>query len=270
MNRNILRGVAALAIGLLALGAGCKRSGGEAGGAGSAKVKVFAAAGLHAMLDELTPAGNDALKPASLSIDYGGTGHLLGKLATLSAPELRPDVFIAAEQSFADKAVARKLVDRTEVIGYNVPVIVVNNDSKADIQSVADLGKEGVRLALGSNEGPAIGVVSDELLKGAGLDRLLTRGLPRLATVEDVANTVKLGHADAGIVWEMTATQPANAGKMRMIAIPNAPRVAIVACRVTQCPHPAQADAYIKFLANSELARSAMARYHIVPTSRPE
>ncbi|MDD4891636.1 MAG: substrate-binding domain-containing protein [Phycisphaerae bacterium] len=261
MNKSIV--IIALC-GLAALAAfGCKSK------PSATKVVVYAAAGLHGPIGEVTAEFNATIKPAELSIDYAGTGQLLGKLKTASAPEYRPDVFIAAEESYAKKAVDQGLADRTEVWGYNVPVLVVSNSSTIAIEKLADLGKAGVKVSLGENRGPAIGIVSDKLLDQAGLGDV-AKAAVRCSTVEEVANNVKLGHADAAIIWEMTARQPGNADKMKIIPIPDAPRVAIVLCRVAKCPHPAQADAFIKFLTTSPSARAAMVRHSILPaTTQP-
>jgi molybdate transport system substrate-binding protein len=257
MNRAFVL-VLVAASGLVVFGAGCQ-------GKRSEQVRVYAAAGLRLPLDELKGDLEARLSGATVSFDYAGTGQLLGKLKTAAAPEYRPDIFIAAEDTFALEAKRLGLVDRIETLGYLVPVLAVSKGSQAGIESLADLGRPGVKVALGESRGPAIGVVSDQILQRAGLGDVRARVTATGSTVQEVANYIALGHVDAGIIWDAIATMGDYRGKLRVIPIPGARPSPILICRVAGCPHPELADAAIRFLTTSESARGALAKYGVTP-----
>ena len=230
-----------------------------------AEVKVFAAAGLRVALDETKPAFESQNAPAVLSFDYGGTNQLLGRLKALTAPEYRPDVFIAAEETYAREAEQQGLVDRVVPLAYQTPVLAVSNKATVTIEKLSDLAGEDVKkVSLGDPKGPAVGKVADALLAKAGLADVRKKAVSR-DTVQDVALDIALGHADAGIIWDTIASQGDFRDKMRVIPIPGATPVAVLVCRVAKCPHPDLADAYIKFLTTSDAARQAFRKHGFVP-----
>jgi molybdate transport system substrate-binding protein len=240
----------------------------------SAEVRILCAAGLQEAMSELEPQLNAELSPASVRFDFASTGSLLGKLKVESAPEYRADIFIATEASFAEDARKLGLVDRAEPLAFMRPVLIVWKGSKANVRSLADLARADVKIALGEPTGPAIGKVSDKLLADAGLADVCAKA-ERRDTVQQVANYVKLGHADAGIVWDVVAIQPEIRDKVTTIAIPNAPLVPVLICRVANCPHPREADAAIRFLTASVPARQCFAKFGFTsaatqPTSRDD
>jgi molybdate transport system substrate-binding protein len=226
----------------------------------AAEVRILAAAGLQESMTELEPQLDAELSPASVRIEFASSGSLLGKLKAESAPEYRADIYIPAEASFADDAKRLGLVDRVVPLAFQTPVLVVWNGCKADVRALADLARPDVKVALGEPVGPAIGKVSDKLLADTGLATVCAKA-DRRDTVQQVAQYVALGHADAGIIWDVVARQGNFREKLRVIAIPNAPRVPVLICRIANCPHPREADAAIRFLTTSAPARQCFAKF---------
>jgi ABC-type molybdate transport system substrate-binding protein len=90
-------------------------------------------------------------------------------------------------------------------------VIAVAKGNPKSITTVQDLLKEDVRVALGNPDAASIGKQTKILLEQAGLwddvkSRVEATGVFK-PTVPEVANDVKLGAVDAGIVWDSTVSQ---------------------------------------------------------------
>jgi molybdenum ABC transporter molybdate-binding protein len=93
----------------------------------------------------------------------------------------------------------------------------VNKDSKKKIKSLSDLLKPDVVVALGDPEQTAIGKAVRNRLENIEVDgtnrwkqleaRVRKDGVFK-TTVNDIANDVKLGTADAAIVWDSTISMP--------------------------------------------------------------
>jgi ABC-type molybdate transport system substrate-binding protein len=56
-------------------------------------------------------------------MEYDGSGKLLGRLVTAKAPEYRPDIYVAGDALYGEKAREQDLVDRTETLATFRPVI---------------------------------------------------------------------------------------------------------------------------------------------------
>jgi molybdate transport system substrate-binding protein len=218
-------------------------------------VNVYCAAGLRDALADLIPVFEKQYSPAKVQIDYAGSGELLGRIKTVPV-EHRPDVFIAAEESYADQAQQADLIDSRATLAYFVPVIVVAKGNPKGIKTLADLARPDVTVALGEPRGPAIGLVTDQILKRAGLMGIRQKAGGTFATVQTVAAQVSLHNADAAIVWDTIARQGDFANTLDTIAIADAPNVKVVICRISQCTSPTLADDFIG-LATANAGREA-------------
>ena len=240
---------------LMASSAGCSSKG------KARPLAVYCAAGLRDPISQLIPVFERDHAPATVRVDYAGSGELLGRMRAASAPEHRPDVFIAAEESYAQQARQVGLVDRCETLAYFVPVIAVAKGNPKGIRALANLGRTDVKVVLGDPRGPAIGLVTDQILAKAGLMSVRQRVGGAFATAQAVATQVSLHNADACIIWDTVARQGDFRDALEVVPIPDAPLVRIVIGRVTQCSHPEVADDFIRLVTTTETARAAFRRY---------
>ncbi|MEK6248522.1 MAG: substrate-binding domain-containing protein, partial [Planctomycetales bacterium] len=87
-------------------------------------------------------------------------------------------------------------------------VIAVRTGNPQGIQSVSDLLKKGVSVAIGDPEAAAVGKKTRQLLSASGQWKaLVQQAIVQKPTVNDIANAVKLGSVDAGVIWDSTAEQ---------------------------------------------------------------
>jgi molybdate transport system substrate-binding protein len=118
------------------------------------------------------------------------------------------DLFLPADDGFLAVAAGRGLVADTMPLATMRGVIAVPAGNPRNIRSVADLCAEGLRVSLADPEVAAIGAVVRTALAADGRwERLAARaggsgrGVFR-TTVHEVANDVRLGSVDAGIVFD--------------------------------------------------------------------
>jgi molybdate transport system substrate-binding protein len=130
------------------------------------------------------------------------------------------DVFASASETWMD-AVQRSapgVVDRSD-FARNRLVIIVPPDDPAKIESLADLGNDGVKLVLAA-EGVPAGDYAREALRAAGVGATAEANV--VSNEQDdkaVVQKVLLGEADAGIVYRTDLTADV-ASQVKAISIP--------------------------------------------------
>ena len=88
------------------------------------------------------------------------------------------------------------------------PVVAVAKGNPKNIRTFDDLLREDVRVALANPDAASIGRTIQELLeKQRPMGRVEEHAKVFKPTVGDVANDVKIGSVDAGVVWDATARQ---------------------------------------------------------------
>lgn len=146
-----------------------------------------------------------------VQVEPDGSGKLLSKLRVAAD---RGDLFLAADASYTELARKEGLVAETIPVAGIHPVIVTRKDNPRQITSVRDLLREDVKVALANPELAAVGQATRKALAPTGewaeLEKQSKRFQAKVSlvgTVNEVAQAVKLGAADAGIVWDATARQ---------------------------------------------------------------
>jgi molybdenum ABC transporter molybdate-binding protein len=177
---------------------------------------LFCAAGMRRPVEQIR-AGFERECGVHVDVQYGGSNTLLSQLQVSRVA----DLYLAADDAYLAIARDKGLVKETLSIADMVPVIVVAKGNPKGIGGIADLLQEDVRVALGSPDQAAIGKRTREALAASGqwalLERHATQSGVFKPTVPDVANSVKIGSVDAGIVWSATASQYP---ELEAIAIP--------------------------------------------------
>jgi len=140
-----------------------------------------------------------------VSIQYGGSGTLLSSIRVSKVG----DLYIAADSSYTDLAAQYWILSDAATVATLRPVIVVPHGNPKGIRGIEDLLKPGIKVALGNPDAASIGkqteILMKHLEKWAPLDRAVKDHGVFKPTVNEVANDVKLGTVNAGIVWDATA-----------------------------------------------------------------
>ena len=135
-------------------------------------------------------------------IQYGGSGTLLSNLRVAR----KGDLFLAADESYLLMARSNHLLKEIIPLSRMVPVIAVRRGNPKNVRTVADLLR--VELALTNPDAAAVGKITRDLLTQSGQWTALEQHSRVFKpTVNDVANDIKLGTVDAGVVWNATVHQ---------------------------------------------------------------
>ncbi len=225
-----LRPVAVVAAAAVAL-AGCGRS-------GDGPITVGAAASLKSVLPALQP---DA------KMSFAGSDQIAAQIEQ-GAPI---DVFVAADRTFVDRLVAARLADRATPIASNALTIIVPKANPAHIASPKDIARPGVKLVLAQESVP-VGRYARSALRSLNLTAALKNVVSNEDAVTGVVAKVRLGEADAGIVYVTDARTAATAVTSIAIPLEAQPTIVYMAAVVSATKRRAAAEDLVARLAAAE------------------
>lgn len=156
----------------------------------------------------------------SINTVYNGCGILNAQMDSLGAGhDLFPDAYMPCDRYYLGEV--QPLFEAGRDVSSTPIVIVVAPGNPKNIASLADLGRPGVRVAIGQPEQCTIGVLSRKLLEDAGLyDRLLKENVVTQTTSSSLlVPAVATGAADAALAYA-TDTR-SEAGKVDAVPIPS-------------------------------------------------
>ena len=197
------------AIGLLALSVTSSSVFGQRDSPGQEAVLVFAAASTTNAMDEIRQAFQQRTG-VRVQSSYASSGTLAQQIVNGA----NADVFLSADEKWAEYLTKQRLVSRQQNLLTNRLVIVVPADSQLRVQRVEDLiAAEIKHLALGDPDGVPAGKYAREALTEL---RLWERLQGKVVSADDVRHAlafVEAGAAEAGIVY---ATDAALSKKVKM------------------------------------------------------
>ena len=166
----------------------------------------YCAAGIKPPVEEAVAAFT-AECGTQVRLQYAGSGTLLSNIEITGTG----DLYIAGDSSFIETARAKGLVAEAIPLATLRPVVAVRQGNPKGIRTTQDLLRDDVRVALGNPGAAAVGKQTQEALTNRGLwdaveQAVKTRGVFK-PTVNEVANDIKIGTVDAGVVWDATARQ---------------------------------------------------------------
>ncbi len=212
---------------------------------------IYCAAGVRLPLEAcVTSSGQRA------DLSFGGSQTLLVN-AQVSG---RGDLYIPGDDGYIRLAREKGLLAETIPLARMRPVLAVRKGNPKGIRSLDDLAKVDLKLAVPNPEAAACGQLVKEALgkagRWAGVEARTTVLKP---TVNEVANDLKLGSADAGFVWDATVRQYP---ELEAVAIPELSGVvaSISAGVLKSSARPAAALRFARYLASSDRGGPAFAK----------
>src|SRR5690606_27095798 len=174
-----------------------------------------------------------------------------------------------------EQAVELGLARETLPIGHQRPVIAVRRDSDKSVTSIADLIREDVTVSLANPDQAAAGKAIREALRDVQIDEanawealeaaVTQRGVFK-PTVNDVANDVKLGAVDAGIIWDTTVAMPKYRDEMEAIGVAELDRPKLVGLAVlNSSQQPTEALRFARYLTARDRGLPVFADFGIRP-----
>jgi molybdate transport system substrate-binding protein len=170
------------------------------------------------------------------------------------------DVFAAASPKYPELLYKQGLVQKPIQFATNTLVLVVPKSNPAQIHTVDDLTKAGVKIVIGDPSVP-VGSYTRTVLSNLGISAAVLKNVVSQETdVRSVLGKVALGEADAGFVYITDARTVQ--GKVKVIALRESaqPHVVYEVAVVKNSPHLQAAYRYVTRLirpaAQRELERA--------------
>ena len=138
-----------------------------------------------------------------IEINSGGSGELLAHIELSKNGDL-----YVCHAPFADILRKKGLSDKVWTIAELRPVIIVRKGNPKRILGLKDLARKDVELALTDYKLSTLGRMLPTIFEKAGIDFAELNESKRINTNKSgsyVANLVKMGNADAGLVWNVVA-----------------------------------------------------------------
>jgi molybdate transport system substrate-binding protein len=156
------------------------------------------------------------------------------------------DVYAAASPKYTQLLYHDGLVRKPITFATNKLIVIVPKSNPAQIDSVYDLRRQGVKVVIG-DRGVPIGAYTRQLLDALGITDAVMRNVVSQETdVKGIVSKVALGEADAGFVY-VTDARPV-ASKVRKILLPGwaQPLIRYQMAIVSSTPRKVGARAFIR------------------------
>lgn len=187
---------------------------------------VFAAASLTDAFGEIQTRLEDANPELAIDYNFGGSQQL----ATQLSQGANADVFASANEAQMTTARDEGQIDGESVIfARNRLAIIVPTDNPAGIDAPGDLATDDIKLVVANPDVPVGGYTLDVLDSMSGdptvgsdfRSRVEANIVSEEENVRQVVTKVRLGEADAGIVYASDVTEDAR-NDITLIEIPDA------------------------------------------------
>jgi molybdate transport system substrate-binding protein len=237
-------GLAAIAALLLAAGAAAQHR------AAKTRLTVFAAASLTDVFPKIDQAPR---------YSFAGSNSLAAQIR-LGAPA---DVFASADMKLPNELYKEKRCSKPVVFARNRIVVIVPTSNPADIDSIFDLRRRGVKVVIAA-PGVPVGDYTLRVLRKMKLASILSNVVSRETDVREVLAKVALKEADAGFVYRTDAR--ASVLKVRALRIPAwaQPRIQYGICVARASSHREAAQAFVKRVLAPRGQRT-LTRYGFLP-----
>ena len=133
---------------------------------------------------------------------FGGSGTLLSQIELSRSGDIylpgSPDYIIIGERK-------KLLIEESdEIVAYLVPAIITPAGNPANIHSLNDLARPGVRVAIGNPETVCLGLYAVEILEKNGLlDRVMKNVVAFGGSCSKLVNLAALKKVDAILGWRV-------------------------------------------------------------------
>ncbi len=184
---------------------------------------IFAAASLSEAFTDIAAEFESQHPEVDLVLNFAGSQTL--RLQIEQGAQV--DVFASANEIYMQTLVEADLMQNPTIFTHNELLVITPATNPAAIKTLADLSQPGLKLILAGQSVPA-GRYANQVLENLSHDPLLGRDYAQrvrnnLVSEEDsvkgVVTKVRLGEADAGLVYASDVT-PSIASEVQTISVP--------------------------------------------------
>jgi molybdate transport system substrate-binding protein len=140
-----------------------------------------------------------------ISIDYDGSGRLLGKISSIQ----KGDLFMPGSRLYVDIAAEKGLLikDSIKTVAYFIPVVLVQKGNPKNIRSVKDFTREGIKIGIGDERSAAVGKKAQKIFKINNIDpeEVSRNVVYKSGTVDELGIAIQMKNVDAVIIWDVNA-----------------------------------------------------------------
>ncbi|QDU80453.1 Putative binding protein precursor [Polystyrenella longa] len=208
---------------------------------------MFCAAGIRPVTEDVAKQYMEEYG-VEVQLQYGGSNTLLSQIEASQTG----DLFLSADEVYMTQGQAKGLIQETLPLATMKPVLLVAGGNPKGILSADDLVSKDLIIAIGNPGQAAVGRKTEKLLTDSGHWKKLeakirNKGVMK-ATVPEVANDVKIGSADVGIVWDTTAL---NYPDLEVIELPelDAGKAQVKIGVLTSASNPTAALKFARYIA---------------------
>jgi molybdate transport system substrate-binding protein len=198
-------------------------------------------------------------------LHFGGSGKMLSDMELAE----RGDLYFPGSSDFMELAKRKGLVvpETEKIVVYLIPAINVPAENPKGIETLEDLAKPRVRVAIANPKTVCVGLYAVEVLTHNGLaDRVKPNIVKHATSCSQTASLVALGSVDAILGWRVF--QYWNPEKIKTILLPReqVPRVGYIPiARSRYCEQPEAAQAFVDFLLSEE-GKAIFRKWHYLIT----
>lgn len=200
-----------------------------------------------------------------VDLHFGGSGAMLSQMKLTE----RGDIYFPGSSDFMEEAKRRGLVlPQTERrVVYLIPAINVQKGNPENIQSLEDLARPGLKVAIADPETVCVGLYALEVLEKSGLAEAVR---PNIATYTEscakTARVVALRNVDAVIGWRVFQYWSPEEIETVYLSPDQVPRIGYVPIAIsTFSKQPELAQQLIDFVTSDE-ARAIYGKWHYLTT----
>jgi molybdate transport system substrate-binding protein len=184
-------------------------------------IRVMAAASLTEVFNDLEVGFEEKYDDINLELNYAGSQALYSQIKS----GVSADIFASANIKYMNQLKDTDMVLNPSIFAHNKLIVAVSKGN-ADIQSIDDLVREGVKLVIADESVPVGRYTMKMLDKQVDnpkvskdyKEKFLNSVVSKELDVKSVVAKVELGEADAGIVYK-TDINASNLEKVRVVDI---------------------------------------------------
>jgi len=200
MIRCVISKINAFTFGVLLVGAlSCNRP-------NNPSLLIHAGAGQRYSLDEIAKVFQLGNPDIEMDFSYKGSGYFLADLTA----SREGDIYMPGEEFYVLQAVEKGFISNydpeKETCAYFVTVIITPKGNPANVVSLADFARPGVRVGLGDPRSCSIGLWQEKIFRNAEIwDAVQKNATMSARCIPELGNACLLKAIDATIVWTSTA-----------------------------------------------------------------
>lgn len=158
---------------------------------------VYSGAGLKKPMTEIAEVYSEE-NGTKIEHVFAGSSQLLSQIELTG----KGDVFIVGSAKAYKASEEKGLTYPAKEVAYHNPIIGVPKGNPANIESLEDLAKPGIKVILGDEKSNAIGDTSQKLIEKTGLTGINDNVIAKTATINELVVHLESKDADAAIITE--------------------------------------------------------------------